>query len=80
MSKYSNKQNTPLKTKKFGDARDRGDYSAKRSTMPARQRDGQTYAGGKRLRKAMKRLGARQNEFAGMRDASGYTKPGSMKS
>lgn len=80
MSKYSNKQDKPLKTKKFGDARDRGDYKGQRSTMPPRQRDGKTYAGGKRLRKAMQNLGARQTDFANSRKQETLTKPGSMQS
>ena len=79
MTKYSNKTDKPLKTKKFGDARDRGDYTGQRSTMPPRERDGATYAGSKRLRKALTRLGARQTAYAGMKDSAGHDKPGSMK-
>ena len=47
--------NTP-KARRFGDARDNPDFSGSRSTMPARQRAGQTYAGGRHLRRALKRL------------------------
>lgn len=63
--------------KKFGDARDQKDYKGSRSTMPARQRDGQVHAGGRAKRRAMRRLGQRQAMHTSKE--AGHTMPGSMK-
>ncbi len=46
------------------------------NTKPPRTRDGQTYPGGKAMRRALANLARRQNEFNSMKDASSYTKPG----
>lgn len=83
MAKYRNKKNIVLKPTKFGDARDNPEWTGPRSTMPARQRSGQTYPGGRSLRRAFKRLNSSKGSSAGAGKAkvgqAGYTTPGAMR-
>lgn len=68
------------KVRLFGDSRD---TTGSKPTMPARQRPGQTYAGGKKLRRALRRLAASQAgsiacQKASKKGASAYKMPGAM--
>lgn len=63
--------NGPKKAKRFGDARDNPDFSGQRSTMPARQRPGKTYVGGRPLRRAHARLASAQKGILECRAAAG---------
>jgi len=66
--------------KKFGDARDNADYRGQKSTMPARQRDGKPYAGGRPLRRAMRRLKSAQALHTNNKaSASEQKMPGAMR-
>lgn len=69
--------------KKFGDARDNADYRGSKSTMPARQREGHDYQGGRALRRAMRRLKSNQASVAGTGTnkigTPSYTAPGAMR-
>lgn len=62
--------------KRFGDERDNQDYRGSKSTMPARQRDGKTYPGGRSLRRAYARLRSAQSMHNGAGD---HTTPGAMR-
>jgi len=70
-----------VKKARFGDARDGDTIQKNRSTMPPRTREGKSFPGGRHSRRAMKRLTARQNQFAAssneVKNAS--TKPGSLR-
>jgi len=68
----------------FGDARDKMDPNKVKipCTMPPRQREGQPHPGGRQLRKAMRRLSARQKAFVPFMPNAKKTKctmPGSRK-
>ncbi len=63
-----------MKNKRFGDARD--NMAKPPCTMPARQRDGKPYVGGRSLRRAFRRLKSRQ-ALHGTKNES-HTMPGSM--
>lgn len=63
--------------KRFGDARD--EMARPPCTMPARQRDGKPYAGGRALRRAMRRLKSAQALHANNKaSASEQKMPGAM--
>lgn len=50
----------------------------KNTSKPALQREGKVYVGGRALRRAQKKLSARQNAHASLKNAAGQRKPGSM--